>query len=75
MADVLTHIDTLDVEIAAQEELDISADGDVSVAVWGGILGDVEKQTDLTSYIKEQVENSRQEDMPTIPIEYIEALQ
>ncbi|HCS87204.1 MAG TPA: hypothetical protein DIW30_01860 [Bacteroidales bacterium] len=75
MADVLTHIDTIDVEIVAQEELDISADGDVSVAVWGGILGDIKQQTDLADYIKQQVAEGKQEDMPTIPIEYIEALQ
>lgn len=84
MADVLTHIDTLDVEVAAQEPQDIEAEvseqtevnvgGEVSVAVWGGIFGNIEQQTDLTDYIKKQVEENQQENIPTIPIEYIEAL-
>lgn len=43
--------------------------------IWGDITGDLADQTDLTEYIKEQVESSKQDNMPTIPIEYIEALQ
>lgn len=80
MADVLTHIDTLDVEVAGQEELEclsdipdelnVSADGCSTIGVWGAIYGDIRRQSDLMALLQD-VSGT----MQPITDDYIESLQ
>ena len=80
MADVLTHIDTLDVEVAGQEELEclsdipdelnVSADGCSTIGVWGAIYGDIRSQSDLMELLQAYCS-----DMQPISDDYINLLQ